>query len=86
MSIGVLCYDYCRHVRDEYYRYVCELLLGFQDLVLTTARPIFELLIQKQYTFESDQHASGSCRPDVVLVPYSFFSGVGFAVKPSPTP
>jgi len=47
---------------------------------------IVQISTQKQYIFENDQHATGSCRPDVVLVVPFSLSGVDFAVKPSPTP
>jgi len=67
----------CHRSGYELYRYVCEVLLGFRVLIWEWRQLLFELLIQKQYRtiFERDQHATGSCRPGVVLVHFSLFMG-----------
>jgi len=73
-------------VMNIIYTYVCEVLLGLQDLIWKWRQLLFKFSTQKQYIFESDQHATGSCRPDVVLVPFSLFLGWVLLCKPSPTP
>jgi len=74
----------CRHVRDEYYRYICEVVLGLLCPHLTVTTAIVRITDPETiyiYVYESDQHATGSCRPDVILVPFCLF--LGWALRSS---